>query len=1106
MRIIFSFFILLLVFGQKKWDDEIPLKKVDRWHDFLKTDIKSFKVKGSSSLFFSNKYPHVSFEEPLSLVWQLKKRNSLTWSFSKFLKRLGWKGSADEEFSFVFAYLSSDRKPLTFKVEIGSKVFYVGGFNPMGSRKFWNFCTFKFPFKGGTSMTITPIKFSAKKVYIGRLWLGPASKNLYDWDSREPHLPIHSFVLKPKKIKEKKIIKETRDILEKELTEKGSFDELYADFKTIEKRISKDLIFETNTTEESVEEELDNRLMNTSVPTFNINDIRRGLEDDPKMKWLYNINTNGVYRVTKEGFRIPNFYINVNYDLRAKNGYGVKLDYLGNLKKYLKLYSSIAHLDENSSIKKRLRERILLGWNSLYYVSGDPTDWFKGEQWWAIIDKGYSLFKKYNHWYDDYIEEAMARLKILDFIYNPNNYEVRYRDIDAVRLTYMLWFPGFFSLKKGIEKKGLQKKLLDVYAYKTFLENFIFNYGEMRKDGLKPDGTGYHHSGFISTYYFHALTEVSQRLYYLSQTRFAIKPEKHFIFKKALTKMFMFLKENSFGISMFPEKGAFDYTKLKSIVYGYMALAGDPKTGDKIDRDMAAMYMYFVGEKEKEGIVDNILKEIKKAYPNLKANRADRHAVLPWGAAATHRYNNTRLTVRGLSKYTYVHESKRPSVSFSGYGLTIFEDVSAVPRKYTWGKIKGIKPNNEQNIKVAMFGKSLEDIREEKKRKKAQKLKRVKIEWKYKEPHSNEFCFYPGTTTVRAPYEDYIFNTYYSKYYSEEPFLGGTSLDGRGVFALKLSKIPSKKYKNNKFKATKSYFMFEDTVVCLGRDISSDIPANVITNLFMNSTKEMKDFPLINGRRTFLGEKGYDLKRGVYFFQENHSRGYYVPPNKGRVVVRNVEKARQVINERKGEYITRQLPKNFNFFSSNAWIDHRLTPHEKKYTYIVKSETNLYSMNKFVVSMQSSSPPIVIKNGAGFQFVQHKKSKFTAAVFFTKVKSKKSFWEGGYLKSVSDACTVVEREIKKDEEIRFSIAYPDINTKEGFWDVKDPRTYSGSVPKKINFILRGKWSIDKTIFGEINEKDTFAYAKKINKLSNVTEFEVNLVGGTEVVLHLKKEK
>lgn len=123
---------------------------------------------------------------------------------------------------------------------------------------------------------------------------------------------------------------------------------------------------------------------------------------------------------------------------------------------------------------------------------------------------------------------------------------------------------------------------------------------------------------------------------------------------------------------------------------------------------------------------------------------------------------------------------------------------------------------------------------------------------------------FPGTTTIHLPYnklEARIYNVdpesgFEECLLSDQSFAGGMSLGGNGMFSMILKEHP--KYEGTHV-AHKSYFFYDDFILCLGSGICNDSDYETETTLFQDSVAAGGKGARLNGREF----------QGVFVAQEN---------------------------------------------------------------------------------------------------------------------------------------------------------------------------------------------------------------------------------------------
>lgn len=208
----------------------------------------------------------------------------------------------------------------------------------------------------------------------------------------------------------------------------------------------------------------------------------------------------------------------------------------------------------------------------------------------------------------------------------------------------------------------------------------------------------------------------------------------------------------------------------------------------------------------------------------------------------------------------------------------------------------------------------------------------------------------PGTTVIKDSKAKPNIN-------AKGDFTGGCGIGEYGVCSMKLISD------ENSLKANKSWFFFENEIVCLGSGISCTDDINVETIIENRLVTDNSRFVL----RGIEDGEGY-LAKGAYL-NGSHDIGYYFPEEQKVNIVRQV---------REGNWhnmSTKTDGKSYQGMYLTMWIDHGKTPQNDSYEYIIipkcnESEIKEYSKNNKVE---------IIENSTAVQCV--KKNGVTGAVF-----------------------------------------------------------------------------------------------------------------------------
>lgn len=383
------------------------------------------------------------------------------------------------------------------------------------------------------------------------------------------------------------------------------------------------------------------------------------------------------------------------------------------------------------------------------------------------------------------------------------------------------------------------------YAYLQALSRWIDN-GMKHTEGLRPcfkrDGSVIHHRKSYPAYAVGGFNGAVNAVWMLSRTGLAISEESHDNLKQALLAMRFYCYGDRFPLAMsgrHPDgKGSLEHDH-----YFRLAMAGSPDGRENIDMELAGAYLslldandvrgdsriymkYRIGRKEVFELMQHGIYKHKCTAAQTPSTRA-----FGFNCSMSHRFDERLVTIAGHSRYLWSAE--------------IYNQANHYGRYLTHGSLQIMAPA-EDGYDGGGFHQD---------------------GW--------DWCHIPGTTAAVLPMEEMKANVlnvdkhsgYEEMLLSDEWFAGGVTHKGKsGAFAMKLHEHD--KY-NGSLRALKSYFTFENRVICLGSDIESSLKgAPVHTTLFQNyiGNVEIKtNLDSINGREDIV----MDYSNAIYFVKEH---------------------------------------------------------------------------------------------------------------------------------------------------------------------------------------------------------------------------------------------
>ncbi len=681
-----------------------------------------------------------------------------------------------------------------------------------------------------------------------------------------------------------------------------------------------------------------------------------------------------------------------------------------NIKRYAQLMLSVARLHNQSANQNIKQETATIYLDLLDHM--EDQGWSYGSGMGALHHLGYNLA--------DYYSSCL----IMKDIIKQNG------RLDRTFKT-MYWFSG---LGRTLEKpEQLPVSNIDVFntllgsmlssalvlddgpEKLRYLQHFSKWMSHNVKPNLeitgafKPDGAVFHHGTLYPAYGTGGYSGLAPIIYVLSQTQFQIDADAHQSFKDNMLMMHYYTNPTRWPISVSGRHPTGNW-RIPDMPYAYMALSGSPDGKEKIDKQMAAVYL-LINKNEKSPYAKRF-KDMgisPAVYPAM-------HHTLNFGLLDIHRRNDWLLTIKGHNRYIVSHES--------------YPNANVFGRYSSYGQLEVLYPESQKTI--------------------ASNFRDKGWDW-------NRI---PGTTTLHVPLDILRADIKNVDDYSgveemlltDELFAGGVHLDKQGVFAMKLK--GHDKYKTGSFRATKSWFTFDSLVVALGSDISNhtmEYPTE--TTLFQNYLNDKSDAIYVNG--TKISSFPYTSGKAINTVLDNRKIGYYIPESQQTVVY----KQNQTSRDQKDLKET-----NGNF--AGLYINHGNAPKHEGYEYAMLIDTDNKKLTDFASQMKSKKALYtVLQKDSVMHSVKYHPQDITGLSIF---KSDVNLTDK-YVLNNSRPCLVMYKDQKN--QLDLAVVDPDLAFYEG--DDDTPRNADGtrkevsiysrywfktpSKPTVVKMTIKGSW-------------------------------------------------
>lgn len=519
---------------------------------------------------------------------------------------------------------------------------------------------------------------------------------------------------------------------------------------------------------------------------------------------------------------------------------------------------------------------------------------------------------------------------------------------------------------------------------------------------LKPDGAVFHHENLYPAYGIGGFSGVAPLVYAISQTSFQIDEKAFKSLSKALYMMALYCEYNHWPISVSGRHPNGEW-EMASEAYAYMALA---KPTLENDTTLASIFFKASYKKNEQPLKKYVSQKIKTTPFNYPQG----HWNINYGLLDIHRRKNWLLTVRGHNRYFVANES--------------YPGANVFGRYISYGHLEILYPSDTPKLNSGFADKGWD--------------------WNH----------FPGTTAPYLPLDSLRariinadkFSGVEEMLLSDEIFAVGTNWKQKhGMFAMKLH--GHDKYNQGSFRANKSWFMFDSTVICLGSNIqfgSKQFPVHTtvyqeaIDTLSKSSIEEYAS----SSHADFISS------RGIH---------YYFPPAQQVIFSREMKRSRNQKDAIATNGAIEQLYFNHGLSPSNAQYEYAINiPDEEIKREEIKKENVSFILNYKVINKDSLA-----------HIVNYIPENITAAAFFEK--SKWNF--DAILRAVNNPCLLMYQ--LQENNLEINITDPDLRFYEGKEDTpldengkrREVSIYSRkwitnpSKPGTITIELKGRWKL-----------------------------------------------
>lgn len=541
--------------------------------------------------------------------------------------------------------------------------------------------------------------------------------------------------------------------------------------------------------------------------------------------------------------------------------------------------------------------------------------------------------------------------------------------------TRMLLYGALMQVERAAQVRHL-------HALGRRLSADILYQGPPRANGFKPDGSAFHHDFHYFAYAEGAVRILAGVVEPLSHTLYRVSPEAMARLKQVALAMRFYCNQTDLPL---PLCGRHPFSlEFTPVTLSTLARCGSPDGSQALDPELAAAYLRLVPEAadDEPFAVSGIAPEV------IQGSMAMNYAGL-----LAHRRDNWLALAKGYGRYVRFGEIYADNNRFGRYLSNGYLDI-----------LGGGDPVSREGSGAVQDG------------------------WDWNR--------LDGTTVVYLPLEKLrAVSRGTEGIGSEERFVGGLSHRGwNGAFVMQ---IHGHEKHEPTFRGKKSYFFFDDRIICLGSDITNENAEFAThTNLFQ------KHLPDPNAGATIVeGEaiSGLDTRRRLpdsraAWMIDPQGTGYWLPAGQEVWIARMRQHSRNQADttDTEGDFAT-------------GWIEHGTAPEAGWYEYAVTVRTTPERMEEFAEAMADGPqrPYDVLQRDGRAHIVFDRQTGTWGAVLFEGQRVEPEI----PLAEVDRACLVMIEQ-KAGGGLHLSVADPDLNLEEYV-----------SVPRALRISLRGGWDL-----------------------------------------------
>lgn len=583
--------------------------------------------------------------------------------------------------------------------------------------------------------------------------------------------------------------------------------------------------------------------------------------------------------------------------------------------------------------------------------------------------------------------------------YNSINTDIIY-NIGDVLLAYSLW------------QETSEERYRYMRAYKRYMDRF-FSYTVGTTDGIKPDGSGFHHWVAYNNYMY-VYNTAAEILSYLSDTSFQVGEANYNIFRDAFYTQF--IQSNDTGVQALSTSGRNPQSRTRPLNSGALrniAIAGGKILGlPTADPVFAGMYNRIYG-----------------------VDAAFNYSTVAPFESGFFQFNHASASAFRKDDWVVFHKG----FSNNMWGSEIYTNQNRYGRYQSYGAQEVIYPGTKDT------GNGYDH-------------------------NTWDWNFNPGTTVIKLPWDKLHAERGRIDEEQQKRFVGTLNLKNKnstllnnnhgdyGMFAMDFQEKKGQGFSlpqtpethNSTFTFKKSSFYFDDIIVSLGSGITNNDASNeTVTTLFQRLDNKGNGVNVNGVDQSANGTISYAGTANNWLIS-NYGTGFYLVSGNDNLVLK--KELQQTPNQNQNWPV--DFSSNTTAVYYTGYINHGVNPANRGYEYILKPGTNVMDMEILDAAIQAANKPYIVhKKDASAHIVEHVSKKIWGYAFFD-VATNLSY---DVVTHVNASCLVMTEYNSSDETLFLSVVDPDI----GF----NSKAFTPSIPSVKEITLRGAWSLNEYYSG-----------------------------------------